>query len=101
MTRRLITIAVAALAASACTIRADTEERDPGESVSRSYPIGAFDRIEVAGPYDVAVTTGGQPGVSATGGDKLLDDTEVTVEGNVLKIRAKKMRDGFDFNWGK
>ena len=47
MTRRSIIIAVAALAASACNIGADTEERDPGSSVSRSYQIGAFDRIEV------------------------------------------------------
>lgn len=100
MTRRLITIAVAALAASACNIGANAEERDPGSSVSRNYQIGAFDRIEVSGPYDVTVTTGGRPGASATGGDNMLDATEVLVEGNVLKIRPKT-RNGFNFSWGK
>lgn len=100
MTRRLITIAAAALAASACNVGANAEERDPGASVTRTYQIGAFDKIAVAGPYDVTVSTGGQPGASAIGGDKLLDDTEVVVEGNVLKIRPKK-RNGLSFNWGR
>ena len=97
---RNVTIAAAALAASACNLGANAEERDPGSSVSRTYQIGAFDRIEVAGPYDVKVATGGSPGASATGGEKLLDETEVVVEGNVLKIRAKK-KNGIRWNWGK
>lgn len=97
---RTISIATAALAASACNFGAKAEERDPGSSVSRTYQIGAFDRIEVAGPYDVKVATGGAPGARATGGDKLLDETEVVVEGNVLKIRAKK-NNGIRWNWGR
>ena len=97
---RTLTIAAVALAASACNVGADAEQRDPGSSVTRTYQIGAFDRIEVAGPYDVKVATGGSPGASATGGEKLLDETEVVVEGNVLKIRAKK-KNGIRWNWGK
>ena len=97
---RTFTIAAAALAASACNVGADAEERDPGSSVTRNYQLGAFDKIEVAGPYIVKVTTGGAPGASATGGDSLLDETEVIVEGNVLKIRAKK-KNGMRWNWGK
>lgn len=97
---RTFTIAAVALAASACHVGAEAEERDPGSTVSRTYQLGAFDKIEVAGPYDVKVTTGGAPGASATGGDKLLDETEVVVEGNTLKIRGKK-KSGISWNWGK
>lgn len=97
---RTATIAAAALAASACHVGAEAEERDPGSTVSRNYQIGAFDRIEVAGPYDVTVSTGGAPGAQATGGDKLLDETEVIVEGNTLKIRPKK-ENGIRWSWGR
>ena len=93
-------IAAAALAASACHIGADAEERDPGSSVSRNYQLAAFDKIEVAGPYEVTVTTGGAPGASATGGEKLLDETEVVVENGTLKIRPKKHK-GIRFSWGR
>ena len=39
--------------------------------------LGIFDastlgKIEVAGPYEVKIVTGGQPGVSARGGENLL-----------------------------
>ncbi|HEV2044210.1 MAG TPA: head GIN domain-containing protein [Sphingomicrobium sp.] len=97
---RTTILSAVALAASACHFGADAEDRDPGSSVSRNYQLAAFDRIEVAGPYDVKVTTGGSPGASATGGDKLLDETEVVVENGTLKIRAKKHK-GLRFNWGK
>lgn len=100
MTRRLITVAAAALAASACNFGAKAEDRDPGATVSRNYQLGAFDKIEVAGPYKVTVATGGTPGASATGGADLLDETDVRVEGDTLKIGPKK-RKGFRWNWGR
>jgi hypothetical protein len=100
MTRRFITTAAVALAASACHFGGRAEERDPGASVSHNYQIGAFDKIEVSGPYEVKVATGGTPGASATGGDKLLDETEVTVEGSTLRIRPKKHK-GMRFSWGR
>jgi len=97
---RLFTIAAVALAASACHVGAEAEERDPGSRVNRTYQLGAFDKIEVAGPYEVTVTTGGAPGASATGGGSLLDETEVIVEGDTLKIRPKK-KNGVRWSWGK
>jgi hypothetical protein len=99
MTRRLIAIAAVALSASACHFGAHAEDRDPGATVSRNYQVGAFDKIEVAGPYDVTVTTGGQPGVSAKGGEHLLAETDVVVEGGTLKISPKKHH-GFHWGWG-
>ena len=97
---RIFAVAAVAFAASACHFGAKAEERDPGSSVSRNYQLGAFDKIDVAGPYQVKVATGGVPGASATGGDKLLDETEVLVENGTLKIRAKK-QNGLRFSWGK
>ena len=98
MFHRFASVAVAALLAGACHVSADAEERDPGPEVSRNYQIGAFEKIAVAGPYEVNVVTGGQPGVSAKGGSHLLDETEVVVEGDTLKIMPKK-RKGFNWGW--
>ena len=95
---RFIAIAATAFAATACNVGADAEERDPGSSVSRNYQVAAFDRIEVAGPYDVKVVTGGKPGISASGNQKLLDETDVVVEGGVLKIMPKKKK-GMRWGW--
>ena len=98
MSIRFASVAAAALLAGACHVGADAEERDAGPEVSRTYQVGAFDKIAVAGPYEVTVVTGGQPGVSAKGGQNLLEETEVVVEDGTLKIKPKK-RKGFRFNW--
>ena len=95
---RFASVAVAALLAGACHFSADAEERDPGPEVSRNYQVGAFDKIAVAGPYEVKVVTGGQPGVSAKGGENLLAETDVVVEDGTLKIMPKK-RKGFRWGW--
>ena len=95
---RFTSIAIAALLAGACHFSADAEERDPGPEVSRNYQVGAFDKIAVAGPYEVTVVTGGQPGVSAKGGQNLLEETNVVVEDGTLKIRPKKHK-GIRWNW--
>jgi len=95
---RFASVAAAALLAGACHFSADAEERDPGPEVSRTYQVAAFDKIAVAGPYEVKVVTGGQPGVSAKGGENLLAETDVTVEDGTLKIMPKK-RNGFRWGW--
>jgi hypothetical protein len=95
---RFTSIAIAALLAGACHFSADAEERDPGPEVSRNYQVGAFDKIAVAGPYEVTVVTGGQPGVSAKGGQNLLEETNVVVEDGTLKIMPKKHK-GIRWNW--
>ncbi|MBA3667609.1 MAG: DUF2807 domain-containing protein [Sphingomonas sp.] len=98
MTYRSVTLAAAALALGACNFSAGADDRDPGPQVSRNYQVSAFDRIAVAGPYEIQVVTGGQPGVSAKGGASLLDETEVVVEDGALKIMPKK-RKGFHWGW--
>lgn len=95
---RFVPIAAAALALGACHVGADADKGDAGPKVSRTYQVGAFDRIEVAGPFDVQVVTGGKPGVSANGNQKLLEKTDVVVEGGVLKIMPKK-KNGTRWGW--
>ena len=95
---RLILLAAAALALGACHVGGNAEDKDAGPKVSRNYQVAAFDRIAVAGPYDVKVVTGGKPGISASGNQKLLDETDVVVEGGVLKIMPKKKK-GMRWGW--
>lgn len=98
MTVRFASIAAAVLLAGACHFGADAEERDPGPEVSRNYQVGAFDKVAVAGPYEVNVVSSGAPGISAKGGSALLDETEVIVENGTLKIQPKKHK-GIRFSW--
>jgi len=98
MNRRIVTAAAVALLAGACHVGSRAEERDAGPEVSRNYQVGAFDKLAVSGPYEVNVVTGAATGISAKGGQNLLDETEVVVENGTLKIRPKK-RNGIHFNW--
>jgi len=98
MSVRFASLAAVTLLAGACHFNADAEDRDAGKDVTRSYQVGAFDRISVAGPYDVNVVTGGQVGVSAKGGENLLAETDVVVENGTLKIEPKKHH-GIRWNW--
>ena len=95
---RAAAIAASAFAASGCHMR--SEERDASPEVSRNYRVGAFQQIEVAGPYDVEVKTGGQPSVSAHGGENLLGKTTVEVKDGKLIIHPVK-KNGIRFSWGK
>ena len=99
MRRYMIPVSTAiALAAAGCHFSADGKDRDAGPKVDRTYQVGAFSKIEVAGPYEVKVVTGSAPGVSARGGENLLNETEVVVDGDTLEIRPKKHK-GFHWNW--
>lgn len=99
MSFRLASVAAAATLA-ACHVGADAENRDPGAEVTRDYQVGAFDKIAVAGPYEVNVVTGGQGGITAKGGENLLAETEVVVEDGTLKIKPKKKK-GMRWSWGE
>jgi len=100
MTRLTPFVAITAIAALAggCNFSNEAEARDAGRVVNRTYQVGAFDRITVAGPYEVTVKTGGQPGVVAHGGEAILAETDIVVENGQLKIKPKK--NGMRWNWG-
>ena len=98
MRKALATVLIGAAAAtSAC---GNTRSEDPGPVVSRAFPVGNFTEIEVAGPFNVDVKTGGTPGVTARGNQDLIDRLQVEVRGNKLVIRPKKDRRWFGGGWG-
>src|SRR3954447_25900617 len=89
-------VAAAVIAASAATSACGhSREEGAGPTVSRNYHVGNFQQIEVAGPYDVEVRTGGNPGVSARGSQKLLERTVVEVQGDKLVIRPEHRNNWF------
>ncbi|MFL6728293.1 MAG: GIN domain-containing protein, partial [Sphingomicrobium sp.] len=90
-------VAAAIIAASAAT-SACGHSQGTGATVSRNYQVGSFQAIEVAGPYQVDVRTGGNPGVSAEGSEKLLERTVVEVRGDKLVIRPEE-HGWFNFGW--
>jgi hypothetical protein len=93
-------IAAAVIAASAATgACGQMHNEGAGPRVSRNYNVGDFREIEVAGPYDVSVRTGANPGVSAEGSQKLLERTVVEVRGNTLVIRPQENRGFFNLGW--
>ena len=89
----------AVIAASAAVAGCQVHAQDGGPTVSRNYKVGNFQRIEVAGPYDVEVRTGGKPGVSAKGSEKLLERTVVEVRGDKLVIHPEQHNGFFHFGW--
>jgi hypothetical protein len=93
MRKSLAAVVATSAALAACQVRA----HDGGATVSRSYQVGNFQQIEVAGPYDVEVRTGSNPGVSGRGSEKLLERTEVVVQGDKLLIRPERQSGWFHF----
>jgi hypothetical protein len=96
---KAIAVALAAMAVSmsGCA-RGDIS--GPGAIVDRSYNVGNFDKIDLAGAYDADVRTGPAVSVHARGGENILDRLIVEVEGGELKIHPKEHM-GFHWGWGK
>jgi hypothetical protein len=90
----IATIAAAAAGAAGCT----NAHGEPGPTISRAFPVGEFQRIEVSGPYQVSVATGQAPSVHATGNQKMIDRMVVEIEDGTLKIHPEK-RGGFRMGW--
>lgn len=83
-------LAAAVIAASFTTSACGRERSEnPGPVVSRNFQVGNFTEVEVAGPFDVNIHTGANPGVSARGNQQLIDRLEVEVRGSKLLIRPK------------
>jgi len=92
-------IAAALIAASAATA-ACSHDRDEnaGPVVSRAYQVGNFTALEAAGPFDVTVRTGANPGVQVKGNEKLVEKLVVEVKGDKLVIRPEQHHGWF--HWG-
>lgn len=86
-------LAAAVMTAAGCS---EARSENGGPDVSRSFQVGEFDRIELAGAYDTTVRTGSAPSVNARGAQEAIDDLQVEVRNGTLVISQKK-RSGF--NW--
>jgi hypothetical protein len=91
----LIGVAVAAMASSGC---GHSRSEGGGPTVQKQYQVGNFQKVEVAGPFDVTIRTGSGPTVSASGSEKLIERLVVEVKGDTLEIHPERHH-GF-FNWG-
>lgn len=60
----------------------------PVLAAERRYSVSDFDRIQVDGPYQVTVTTGGPSSARATGSSAALDRVAVDVQGRTLRVRT-------------
>ncbi len=69
-----------------------------GATGQRDFNVGAFDRVELAGHYDVRVTVGGAPSVRAEGDTAELERLEISVENGRLRVGSKQ---GFWTSRGK
>jgi hypothetical protein len=85
-------IAAAAAASAGC---GEGRAENGGPTVQRSYQVGAFQQIEVAGPFDVQVRTGAGPSVSASGPEKLIERLVVEVRGDKLVIHTRRDKSWF------
>jgi hypothetical protein len=66
----------------------------PVAAAERNYSVSDFDRIQVEGPYEVTLATGGSSRARAIGDQAALDRVTVEVQGGTLKIRPNR------FAWG-
>ncbi len=96
MRKSVVAVIVASATLAGCHVH---EREGGGATVSRSYQIGNFQKIEVAGPYEVEVRTGSNPSASAQGSERLLDRTRVEVEGDKLVIQPETHHSFFHFGW--
>ncbi|WCT73762.1 DUF2807 domain-containing protein [Sphingomonas naphthae] len=69
----------------------------PASAAVRTFPLGAYDAIEAAGPFTVDVHTGKPTGARAVGSQKALDRLEIEIRNRTLYIGTKRGMSGF---WG-
>lgn len=69
----------------------------PGIAAERSFPVGTFGEVVLAGSADVVVTTGPKASVVAEGSSEALDRLDIRTEGNRLIVSQR--RDS-GYSWG-
>jgi hypothetical protein len=91
---RAALILVPMLMLGACNTHADAQQGGSRRIGQRSFQVGAFDKVSLAGSPDVIVAVGGAPSVRAEGDAEMLDRLDIHVENGDLKIGTKR-----DANW--
>lgn len=95
MSKAILLIAGAGML-SACNMVSAKQSRDPGPTVEETQSIDGFNQLYVGGSYRVTVTTGEDHGLSMSGPENKIADTEIEVEDGKLTIKQK---DSWDFGW--
>jgi hypothetical protein len=72
--------------------------QESGARESRGFPVGAFEKIDLAGSPDVIVHVGGAPSVRAEGSKEALDRLDIRVENGTLRI-GRRNESGWSFGW--
>jgi len=73
--------------------------KDAGPRETRSFAVGGFEKIDLAGSPDVTVQVGGAPSVRAEGSKDALDRLEIKVENGTLRIGRRHEEGGWSFGW--
>jgi hypothetical protein len=59
----------------------------PAAAAERRYSVTDFDRVQVDGPYEVTLTTGGSSQAMAAGDQAAIDRVSIDVQGRTLRVR--------------
>lgn len=62
----------------------------PAAAAERRYSVTDFDRIEVEGPFQVSLKTGGSTSAMASGGSAAIERVAMDVQGRTLRIRQNR-----------
>src|SRR3954465_1955251 len=62
----------------------------PAAAAERNYPVTDFDRIQVEGPYEVTLVTGGASAARGIGSDAALEGVTVEVQSGLLRIHPNR-----------
>lgn len=62
----------------------------PASAAERRYTITDFDRVQVEGPFEVSLKTGGASSAIATGSNAAIDRLAIEVQGRTLRIRPNR-----------
>ena len=75
--------------AGACTAGAHDGAQPSAQQGARSFQVGAFTGVSLAGPHDVIVSVGGAPSVRAQGDAEVLERLDIRVENGTLSIGSR------------
>jgi hypothetical protein len=62
----------------------------PAAAADRAYPVTDFDRVQVEGPYEVTLVTGGASAARASGSEAALERVTVEVQSGLLRIHPNR-----------
>src|SRR4051812_12194010 len=91
-------LAMEIMSAIASAARTAHHSRSDEPDLERDFPVGEFDRLEIAAPFDVDIETGAAANVHASGPEWALDSVRVELQGDRLFIGCDGDCDGSDIS---